>query len=336
MNNVFRKWPYIRHHWKIIMHHLTWRRSVNLVINQLEYLLRRKRLISMPPYIKIDPSIRCHLRCPGCPQSRDSFRASLPKKSLLTFEEFKKILDPLVETTFGISLSLYGEPLINKNIIPMIEYATSHNIGVWFPTNFSLDFNDEFFEKLSRSGLEKLVVSLDGTTKEAYIKYRVGGDFDLARNNVKRLADIKKRLGLDTPQIEWKFIIFDHNRNQVETVKREYRQWGFDSYFLVLDRRGDKLVHNHASSFKKRKSCFWLYNTIHVEVDGTIRPCCSNKPSWNIGNALTTDIRILWNNARYQDLRGGFSYINYGKAMDPVCVNCLGGDRLTSNRVVEK
>jgi MoaA/NifB/PqqE/SkfB family radical SAM enzyme len=326
LNLSFFKWSYIHRHWQIIFRRMTVRRAVNLALNQIEYLLRKQRLMSSPPFLKIDPSIICQLRCLGCSQSSDEFRGSLSKKKYLTFDEFKNIIDPLAPTTLGISLSFYGEPLLNRNIVDIIEYAHSKNVGVTFPTNFSLNFTDDFFERLVKSGLDKLVIALDGASNETYKQYRVGGDFLLVKENVKRLSEIKKKIGCQTPIIMWKFVIFDHNRHEVEIVQREYKKWGFDSYTFSYDFRSNLAQGVASARYKRKKACFWLYNTMNVEVDGTARPCCSFlSTKWDIGNAFSTDIRLLWNNDRYRGLRKGFSFLNYGENMDPVCCTCMGG-----------
>src|SRR5437660_9542478 len=105
VGRFYQRWFYTRKHMVLMLRHMTLKRAANLVINQLEYLLRRERLISFPCFVKIDPSNRCQLRCPGCEQASDEFRATLPKKGFLTFGEFKQILDPLASTTFGVTLS---------------------------------------------------------------------------------------------------------------------------------------------------------------------------------------------------------------------------------------
>ena len=86
---------YIRQHWRVIAAGLTPRRVVNLALNQAEYRLRRVRLRSLPPYLKIEPSVRCQLACPGCAQSGPTFKDDLAKKKgFLSLDEFKTILDP--------------------------------------------------------------------------------------------------------------------------------------------------------------------------------------------------------------------------------------------------
>ena len=105
---LYQKWFYARKHMALMLRHVTLKRAANLLLNQLECLLRREKLISYPCFIKIDPSNRCQLRCPGCEQASDTFRAALPKNGFLTLADFKKMVDPLAATTFGVTLSALG------------------------------------------------------------------------------------------------------------------------------------------------------------------------------------------------------------------------------------
>jgi MoaA/NifB/PqqE/SkfB family radical SAM enzyme len=85
----------------------------------------------------------------------------------------------------GVSLSLRGEPLLGKDLPAIIEHAHSRNIAVSFPTNLSVKLGGEKLERLVRSGVDAIYVSVDGACEETYRRYRVGGDAiaDL-RNNL--------------------------------------------------------------------------------------------------------------------------------------------------------
>jgi radical SAM protein with 4Fe4S-binding SPASM domain len=314
-----------------MLRHLTLRRTLNLVVNQLEYLLRREKLISYPCFIKIDPSNRCQLRCPGCAQASDEFRASLPKKGFLTLADFKSVVDPVATTTMGVTLSALGEPLLNRSVLEIVEHARSLNIGVTISTNLSIHFSDESLERLVRSGVDKLVVALDGASPETYPIYRVRGDFGLVTGNVQKIAAIKRKLRTRTPELQWKFIEFDHNRHEVSAVPELYKKWGFDSYTIDVDRVDARVEAGRKSRFHRKEACFFPYSTMVVFVDGRVLPCCSyQETDWNLGNALNSDIRALWNTASYQALRRGFARRGYGDFMNPSCRACFGGSQDTT------
>jgi radical SAM protein with 4Fe4S-binding SPASM domain len=326
VSRFYQGWSYARRHMVLMLRHMTLKRAANLMINQLEYVLRRERLVSYPCFIKIDPSNRCQLRCPGCAQASDEFRAGLPKKGFLTVADFKKIVDPLAATTLGITLSAQGEPLLNRAILEMIEHARSLNIGVTISTNLSIKFGGEYLERLVRSGVDKLMVALDGASSETYAMYRVGGDFGLVRENVKKIAAIKRTLGVSTPELQWKFVEFDHNRHEIFVVPELYKEWGFDSYLIDVDRVDARVEAARKSRFVRKEACFFPYSTMVVLVDGRVLPCCSyQQTAWHLGNALESDIRSLWNTASYRALRRGFARRNYGAFMHPSCRSCLRG-----------
>jgi MoaA/NifB/PqqE/SkfB family radical SAM enzyme len=249
----------------------------------------------------------------------------------LKLENFKKIVDPLSKTLVGVSLSLTGEPLLNKEIVSLIAYLHEENIGVSFPTNFSLKLSDDQIESLVRSGLDSIMISLDGASAETYSKYRVGGDFDLVLRNVKSLAEAKKQLRSRRPIIIWKFIIFDHNRHETERVKSQFKALGFDAYEFMVDLRSvvhaDQYQREKQDLVKSRRPCYWLWNTTIIRWNGAVDPCCNVssflQAPFNLGNALEKDIRDIWRGKEYQRLREGFVKKTYGLNMHPLCRRCM-------------
>lgn len=322
-----KRFHYFRRHFLSFLTHLTFKKVINLILNEIEMRLVIISPKSLPPYLKIEPTPLCQLRCIACGQSKPDFRKQFNNSMHLSLEELKKIIDPISSTTLGISFSVYGEPLLNKNLISMIKYISSKNIGVSFPTNFSVKLGNEEIKRLAKSGLDSIVVSLDGASEDIYNKYRIGGNFNLILKNVKLLSDAKKRLGLKKCRIIWKFIVFDYNKHEVEIVKKQYKSLGFDSYEFVSNFQGDlskntKDIYNK-SMIKNKKPCYWLWNTIVIRWDGTILPCCSSL-QFNLGNAIEENIKKIWNNEKYKTLREGFSKKRYGLKMHPLCIKCFG------------
>ena len=86
----------------------------------------------------------------------------------------------------------WGESLLNKQVFEMIAYAQSRNVGTNLSTNFSETTSTDI-EGLLDSGLEYLVVSLDGTSAESYATYRIRGRFD---NVVANLCELLRRRAL--------------------------------------------------------------------------------------------------------------------------------------------
>ena len=71
-------------------------------------------------------------------------------------------------------------------------------------------------QKLVANGLCNLVVPGDGATQESTEKYRVRGKVDLVFQNMRAIADKKRRVGSKLPWITSKFLIFDHNWHEMK------------------------------------------------------------------------------------------------------------------------
>lgn len=310
------------------MPYLTIPKATNLLLNIVEMKNRSADTRSLPPYIKIEPSPVCQLKCPACKSSKvNSLLAKqFPDSVYLTLDNFKKILDPLSHTLLGISMSYDGEPLLASNIISLIEYAHSKNVAVHFPSNMSVELDINKIDGIVKSGLDSILISLDGASEETYKQYRVGGQFHTILKNVKALSEAKQKFGLRRPRLIWKFIIFKHNQHEVPLVQKIYSSLGFDDYEIVLDvknKNRKKLMHNGLDYTATKKSCFWLWHTMVICWNGDIQPCCIRKHD-NIGNAIAQNSDGIWHGEIYRALREGFSKRGYGEKMNIVCSKCMG------------
>ncbi|KHD05571.2 hypothetical protein PN36_04360 [Candidatus Thiomargarita nelsonii] len=324
---------YFIRHSQHFLPYLTFRKIVNLILNVIELKFKVSSPRSLPVYIKIEPTPLCQLKCPGCKQSSMYYKKQFRSSMQISLDDFKRIVEPLSHTLLGISLSNHGEPLLHKNIASLIEYAHSKHIAVSFPTNLSMKLDETSIEKLVKSGLDTLFVSLDGASEETYQEYRVGGNFSRVLQNVKALSEAKRRFGLKRPKIIWKFVVFNHNKHEVEVVRQKYRELGFDNYELAPDSRTDPKAKKakkayQASLLKKRKGCFWLWHTMIIQWDGRVYPCCRRgNQLFNIGNVIQENSKEVWYSEKYRVLRQGFSELD---KMHPVCKKCMGYESVIS------
>jgi MoaA/NifB/PqqE/SkfB family radical SAM enzyme len=89
----------------------------------------------------------------------------------MTFKTFQRIIDELAPWLYKIRLYNWGEPLMHNDLYRMIAYATEKNIGTEISSHLNV-FEDTDAEKLVESGLELLVVSMDGADPATYTRYR--------------------------------------------------------------------------------------------------------------------------------------------------------------------
>lgn len=262
---------------------------------RLNMLLNREAIKNYPVKAYIEPTLFCNLRCPACPTG---LQLGLRPSASIDVDLFKSAIDEVGDYLFELWMYNWGEPLLHKQTPEMIRYAKDRGIEkIRLSTNLSIPLTDDYIERFVRSGLDELIVSLDGTTEQTYSKYRVRGEIDLVHRNMMRIQEAKTRLGLSTPNIIWQFLVFKHNEQQMKEAQAEYRNWGADSiYFYGAEMPFEQFASGFAPSTipefnqyhpdhplqreKKRyrasgKPCSWLYGVFVLNPSGTVSSCCS-------------------------------------------------------------
>ena len=267
---------------------------LNVLRLRVNMALKRPVINTYPVIAYIDPTTSyCPLRCPGCPTG---LRLGLRKPHMLEWELYKRLIDEIGDYLFDIELYNWGEPLIHKQTPDFIRYAKSKDIKVVVHTNLSIHLSDEYIRNLVRSGLDKLVASVDGASQETYEKYRRGGDLSLVRKNMERIQAEKAALGFKTPEIIWKFLVFKHNEHEIATARTTYKDWGADGLsisepFMACNMLEEGFAYSSIPEYanpsecqakprtntdRKRRSprCSFLYEALTLNADGSVSPCC--------------------------------------------------------------
>ena len=211
-------------------------------------------------------------------------------------ENFKKIIETDGNIIKNIDFNFAGEPTLNADIFKMVKIATQKGISVLISTNTTLlqNFNlSEIFE----SGLNNLIVCLDGSTSEVYLQHRQGGDFELVKENIKRICEQKAKRQSKLPAINLQFVVTKNNEAQIPDMIKLAKDLGVDALslktlslgsfvdlekklqlakeFLPSDKgysrfdiKDDQLV------LKSRpKFCSWLRQTV-IFWNGDVTMCC--------------------------------------------------------------
>ncbi|HET7734050.1 MAG TPA: radical SAM protein, partial [Paludibacter sp.] len=170
-----------------------------------------------PSFISVETSNYCNLHCPECPVGR----SQTPKTGHAYFDLtlYKKLIDEQKSTLLHVILYFQGEPLLNKQLAEFIQYAHDAKIYTSTSTNGQL-LNKKNAKDIVLSGLDKLIVSVDGSTQETYESYRVGGKLQKTLDGIKELVYWKNELKSVTPLLEIQFIVFKTNEHQLAEMKK--------------------------------------------------------------------------------------------------------------------
>lgn len=315
----------------------------------------RKRLAKagdMPVELIVNDTLRCNLRCVMCP---------LPKKNRcadMDFRLFCKIAEEGFPYAGRVTLSVAGEPFMNRNFFRQFALIRRHKVRLSLFSNATLLPEGEKLLRVIQS-LDCLFVSLDGATKKTYERIRKGGSFGKVINNIQRFnicrsaLPIRKRPAL----IFWLVLM----RANIEELG-EYIQ-------LALRAGADGIGFSHATIFNNRiknaslvfhkelaneklmqakrmlvscglriwafpplfspaqdkkavlslSPCRFAWERAVIELNGDVYPCCApNRKDLLMGNLTTQSMRDIWNGSRYQALRRSFKA---GRLYAP-CLHC--------------
>ena len=270
----------------------------NLVLNERERLSHAEVTRSMPVTGQIDPAFACNLHCPLCLSEMARQQGySLP---IMRPEKLDHILDQYGDYLIRIWLSLWGEPLLNKQLPELIAKCKRKEIWVLISSNMSVPLTDGAIDAIVRSGLDSIILSIDGATPETYETYRRGGDLDLVFDNVRRLRAAREQAGLRTPYLYWRYLTFNWNLHEVEKARALATALGVDEFGIMAgvitpqtthalatrEPNAPKQVQSPARTAAWQRlaaerrgrrqwfGCDYLYQSISINSNGLVHPCC--------------------------------------------------------------
>ncbi|OGR90071.1 MAG: hypothetical protein A2V88_08235 [Elusimicrobia bacterium RBG_16_66_12] len=202
-----------------------WRKLLNYILVEFQAGRGARRMpIGKPYWLTVDPTNFCQLKCPFCPTGAGR---GVRDKASLSLEHFQHLMDALGPTLIHIDFMNWGEPLLNKDLWAMVALAKERGIDTMVSTNFNLLREGEA-DAILDSGLDRLVMSIDGLEQATYGKYRVGGDFAQVIANLKTLVARRRARGLLKPTIVWQFLAFRHNEHEAGRVREFALALGVD------------------------------------------------------------------------------------------------------------
>lgn len=296
----------------------------------------------LPISISFEPTTSCNLRCPECPSG---LRAFTRPTGMLQRNFFRDTIDQLYKELFYLVFYFQGEPYLNPDFLEMVKYAGDKGIYTATSTNAHY-LTDTNARRTVESGLDRLIISIDGTTQDVYEQYRVGGKLDKVLEGARNIVRWKKELHSKTPFIVFQFLVVRPNEHQIESVKELAKEIGVDDLWLktaqVYDYENDpnRLIPTieKYSRYKKDKSgavdiknnllnhCWRAWHATVITWDGLVVPCCFDKDAQHkLGDLKGKSFREVWEHADYRNFR---SKLLQGRGNIDICANCSEGTKV--------
>lgn len=314
----------------------------NAMLLGISYFLAKNfkiiKPLGLPTSISIEPTTACNLGCPECPSGLKKFTRPTGN---LKIDKLEKWLTQMKSHLTYINFYFQGEPFIHPQFLDQIKIAKSLNIYTSTSTNAHF-LNDEMARKTVESGLDRLIISIDGTTQEVYEQYRVNGDLKKVIAGAENIVKWKKELKSATPYVIFQFLVVKPNEHQIDEVKSLTQKIGVDELkFKTAQVYEPKENHplipeNEKYSRYKRtytgeyvlknemkNSCLRLWTGAVLTWDGKVVPCCFDKDAQHVlGNLTTHSFRDVWYSAKYQSFR---KQVFTDRKSIEICANCSEG-----------
>ena len=290
-------------------------------------------LSGMPVSIGAELTNSCNLHCPECSSGSGQM---LRERGFMDIELFNKVMKELSPYLYYINLYFQGEPMLHPLFFSFIRNS--------FKTHTVVSTNGHFLtgensEKIVKSGLGKLIISLDGIDQDTYSSYRIDGNLNTVLDGIENVTDAKKRFN-SSLKIEIQFLVNRLNEHQIpkvrELAKRVKVSLSMKSMQIINKkdigswlplnerfRRYKMKVGEYVTKNSLPDRCARLWLNPVITWDGKVIPCCFDKDAeYVMGDFNHDSFREIWDGPKYRIFRKS---ILSGRHMIEICRNCTSG-----------
>ena len=328
-----------------ILKHLSLPRMFNLIGLGSSYKLSRlstgKFQFGKPFSLSIEPTTACNLGCPECPSGLKQFSRATGK---LNIELNAKILREVAGHVFYINYYFQGEPFLHPDFLELIKQAKKHRIYTATSTNAHF-IDEKKAEEIVKSGLDRLIISIDGITQKNYEQYRVHGDLSKVISGTEHLVKAKKRLNSSTPHLIFQCLAVKPNEDEIPAIINLGHEIGVDEVRIktaqLYDyKHGNPLMPSneeysryklqkdgtYSLKYKTGNNCWRMWSGSVITWDGKVVPCCFDKDAVHqLGDLSTSTFSEVWKNKKYQIFRQ--NVFTSRNSVD-ICQNCSEGSKV--------
>ena len=317
-------------------------RSLNALLLVISYLLSRvtRQTIhwGQPLSLSFEPTTSCNLRCPECPSGLRSFTRPT---GMLDGGLFKQVIEAQKSTLSYLLFYFQGEPYLHPEFLQLVREASNRKIYTATSTNAHY-LSDAVSKSTVESGLDRLIISIDGTSQETYEAYRVGGKLQKVIDGTKNIIKWKKELKSSTPHIIFQFLVVKPNEHQIDEVYQLAHELGVDEVLLktaqIYDHKnGSPLIPESEkySRYKKQADgtytikskllnhCWKMWHSSVITWDGKVVPCCFDKDAHHVLGAVAgSSFNEIWKGKAYYQFRKS---LLKSRSEIEMCKNCTEG-----------
>lgn len=300
------------------------------------HLLKEVIPLQTPYAAYLFPTNLCNFKCSYCGHSI-GLEAMQQEYDFcaehMSMETYQRVIDQLKEFPNPlkvISLTGHGEPLMNKNLEQMIEYAKRSKTAERIETisNASL-LTKERSKALVEAGLDCIRISLQGLSSEKYdsvCKRKI--DFEKLVDEIHYLYEHRKQCQVFVKIMDVvlkegekdKFYAIFHtisDRMYVEQCKPVY-----SGVKMTEQMKCEK--DRYGREHEARIVCPLCFYMIGVHPNGDVAPCETIYKPITLGNVYTDRIFHMWNGEKNREFQK--MQLRKERFQNPGCARCCAPD----------
>jgi len=258
-----------------------------------------KKMLKFPMQVQIETTSVCNSACITC-----SHKTMVRPKTHMDFDLFKKIIDDCAQNKRYIKkmgLFFMGEPFLAPDIFKEITYAKSKGIKNLFLISNGSILNKEMAEKVLNSGLNEIIFSIDGATKETFEKIRVGLNFEQVISNITNLLKLRKQFNKTKPKVIIDMVVTPNGKNEVNQLKKKWQNLA--DQVIIRSMHYFEGINENLIIYAKKKTekikgdfpCPYLWKSFTIFQNGQVSLCCMDVNGRNIvGDVNQSSIKDIW------------------------------------------
>jgi len=238
--------------------------------------------------VHIEMTERCNLACLMCERNQNGGEVNPHLKNReLTFSNLHRAfptyrIRQLKKIYFSGN---YGDPILANGLLPTIQYFKEHNKNITLSVTTNGCSRPSYWWKDLARVTDSVRFSIDGLS-DTHKMYRQGVMWSLVIRNAKSYID-------GGGHAIWDYLVFDHNKHQIEEANRLADKLGFAEFVLKEPEIEGELSSDGPSywwkEYKIKKKygsfekfldqtlikCKMMFNKeLYISAEGLVLPCC--------------------------------------------------------------
>tara|TARA_Y100000356_G_scaffold127548_1_gene126548 strand:- start:74 stop:1084 length:1011 start_codon:yes stop_codon:yes gene_type:complete len=233
--------------------------------------------------LQIESTSFCNANCPSCERYKYPYEKSIYNRPLNTnFITYQNVIDwfdfasykNLKEVHFCGNID---EPTLNPDLLPILNHistSTPDHTKIFVSTNGGTK-NKLFWQSLAQLPKVVTIWGIDGLEDTNHI-YRQNVKWDKLMENISYYMNVGGRGA-------WQFIVFEHNKHQLDMARLYADDLGFFGFLEVNSRKPNPKTPEVKIDKRPESSCVTCKATYEnsdlgqgffIDVKGNVWPCC--------------------------------------------------------------